>query len=190
MRYLALVFCVCVAAPTVVQAKKVKKAKAGDQAEAQRLVEEINKLAKRNAWSGVNSSYAKLTKLKRVTFPASAHFVGAQASRAAGNVTNTLARVKKAKAAGHNAKACTEWINDINKNYGQVKILKQKKPNRALAAASAPFAPDRRGAIAFAATKVKSGKKFVGWLPTGAYKLGNGKTFSVLAGRTTTVKKK
>jgi hypothetical protein len=170
--------------PMVASAKKSKR-----QAEAERVYSEVKKAAKKNQWSKVEREYKKLIKLRRVTFAADAHFIGAQSSRSLGDVQAIMNRLTAAQKAGHNAGEVNAWLTDLKKNYGKVIIKKQAKKNRSLAAAANPFAPDQRAAIAFAAKQIKAKGKFKGWLPAIEYTMGS-RSFTVSAGRTTKVKKK
>lgn len=159
--------------------KRPTAASAQNSAEAQRLRDEMEKLAKKNAWPGVERTYQKLIALKGITPTGDDHYHGAQAARATGDVAAVLDRLKKAKAAGHANVA--DWIGDIERNYGQVQIKKQKKSNRELKPAAMPFAPDQRSAIEFAAARIAKKGKFEGWLPKGDYTLGDQK-FTVKPG--------
>ena len=170
--------------PTLATAKASKQ-----QAEAQRIYDEVKKGAQKNQWSKVEREYKRLIALRKVTFPADAHFIGAQSSRSLGDVQAVMDRLTSAQKAGHDAGEVSAWQADLKKSYGKVIIKKQPKDSRALAPTASPFAPDQRAAIDFAAAKIKSKGKFTGWLPAIEYTLGS-KSFTVRAGQTTKVKKK
>lgn len=151
------------------------------QAEAHRLQEEMSKLAQRNAWSGVDRSYRKLMKLKKVKIKPEAHTLGAQAARNEGDVSAYMKRLQRAGAAGKDELAAAK------RAYGRVVIKRQRK--RELKPATAPFDPTHRKVIEKAAARIKKKGRYKGWLPVGRYTIGPNR-FEVKAGKVVKVKKR
>lgn len=150
-----------------------------EDAEHVRLTEEMRRLAKRNAWKGVESAYVELEKLgakggTRLTFED--HYLGAQASRALGSVNDTYDRLQKALQVGGEKEAvkeALEWLNDLKANYGSVVLTNKLKKPAELSPAQMPFAPDKRNVIVAAQAELASGAAYKGLLPIGEYTFGS-----------------
>lgn len=161
-------------------------AHAGDveKAEHIRISEEMRKLAQRNAWTAVEAQYQKLEALesKGEVLSFAENKLGAESARAIGNITGCRNRL--AKAAKIDGKPeIIEWLADIDKNYGPVKITfdLDYAGERVLNPAVPPFAPDQRAAIGWVATFITEGNNFEGILPAGEYTI-SGKTINVVVG--------
>lgn len=155
-----------------------------ERAEHIRLSEEMRKLAQRNAWTAVEAQYLKLEALEAagevLTF--AENKLGAESARAIGNITGCRNRL--AKAAKIDGKPeIIEWLADIDRNYGPVKISfnPDYSGERVLNPSVPPFAPDQRAAIGWVATFITEGNNFDGILPAGEYSVG-GQTINVVVG--------
>ena len=161
-------------------------AHAGDveRAEHTRLWEEMRKLAQRNAWTAVEAQYQRLEVLEAsgevLTF--AENKLGAESARAIGNITACRSRLSKA-AKLDGKPEIIEWLADIDKNYGPVKVTfdQDYSGERTLNPTVPPFAPDQRAAIGWVATYITEGNNFDGILPAGEYSVG-GQTVTVVVG--------
>lgn len=164
----------------------VAPAFAGDveKAEHTRLSEEMRKLAQRNAWTAVEANFEKLQELEKkgevLTY--NELKLGAEAARAIGDIGGCRSRL--AQAAKIDGKPeIIDWLADIDKNYGPVKITFDSgfAGEHTLVPTSPPFAPDQRAALAFVVNRVTDGKNYEGVLPAGEY-TASGKVFNVVIG--------
>lgn len=175
------------------------------QAEVQRLAEEMNHLAKKNAWTGVDRTYRQLETLGDGVFalardPAVLHFLGAQAARNLGDIRRYKSLVQRAKTAllatGRPAddaqlQTLEAELTAIDQAYGAVSIAPRSKRSAnakkgetvgpELVPAVMPFAGDQRESIERARTQILETGSFSGLLPAGAYTLG-AESFTVIAG--------
>ena len=175
------------------------------QAEVQRLAEEMNHLASKNAWSGVDRTYRQLETFGDGAFalasdPAALHFLGAQAARNLGDIRRYKSLVQRAKtallAAGRPADdvqlhTMEAELTAIDQAYGAVSIAPRSKRSAnakkgeavgpELVPAAMPFAGDQRVSIERARTQIQETGSFSGLLPAGEYTLGT-ESFTVIAG--------
>lgn len=151
-----------------------------EQAEAERLIDEINTFAERQAWRGVERSYEELLAMPDVEVPAAVHLTAAQAARANGDMGGCLDRLLRAQRI-ERTDELDAWINEINENYGRVELLTVPPRPVELTPAAMPFAPDQRQAVEAAVRLLAEEGVFVGMLPVGTYDLA-GRTFTVTPG--------
>lgn len=175
------------------------------QAEVQRLAEEMNHLAEKNAWTGVDRTYRQLETLGDGAFalardPAVLHFLGAQAARNLGDIRRYKSLVQRAKTAllatGRPAddaqlQTLESELTAIDQAYGAVSIAPRSKRSAnakkgeavgpELVPAVMPFAGDQRVSIERARTQLLETGSFSGLLPAGDYTLGE-ESFTVIAG--------
>lgn len=144
-------------------------ARADDRAEAEhlRLSGELDQLALRQLWAGVDRKFLDLQKLG-VTMTYHDLLHGAHASRALGNMADAYARLKQA-AKLDATKEVIDWMYAIDMNYGQVELLRTPRKGDVLAIEAPPFDPDQRAAVERAAASVKDNGTFSGLLPAGNY---------------------
>lgn len=142
-----------------------------DQAEYVRLQQELEKLAARNAWAGVERTYQKLV-ATGVPPSFSDHVSGAYAARALGDVGAARTRLSAANAIKED-KQILEWLWDIDSNYGRVYLACDlgKHPVE-LEAEAMPFNPDMRRAVELSVGLVAQTCAFDGLLPHGNYSFG------------------
>jgi len=138
-------------------------------AEYERLDGEMRSLASKNAWDGVERSYAAML-ATGVPLTGEQHFTGAQAASALGNPAGTRQRLLWALEVEDVAEY-REWLHRIDQNYGPVS-LKGDPGKVALTIATMPFDPTQAAAITYAQTLVEYTGEFEGLLPAGTYSFG------------------
>ncbi len=155
------VACGAVLTPSVSYAQEDKLA------ESMRLVEEMNKLAGRNAWAGVERNYDKLVALK-IELSFDVHYMGAQSARYLGKTWEVYERLERAKAIDPQEEIVSS-MKAIDLAYGRVDITGNPRKITGLTRAAMPFAPDERKSIEWAKTVVLETGSFYGMLPAGQY---------------------
>lgn len=149
----------------------VDGAAAPDRAEYVRLGRELEQLAARNAWSGVERTYHKLRQTG-IALGFEHHFAGAQAARALGDVHAARRRLDAAHALREDPQV-VNWMFEIDSKYGRVTLACEPGKHRLeLTAENVPFQPDMRQAVEFAARRVAERCAFDGLLPHGSYSFG------------------
>jgi hypothetical protein len=133
-------------------------------AEVDRLREELLLLARKNAWTGVERTYLAMEALGGGELLGSDHWTGALAAADRGDVGLVTQRLRAALATGEAVPGAREWLSDLGLRYGRV-VLEAGD----LAPVEAPFAPDERAAVAYAAGRLAEEGRFEGWLPAGRY---------------------
>ncbi len=164
--------------PTVVFAGEV------EQAEHRRLSEEMDRLAQRNAWTGVERNFQDLLALQKkgevLTYDE--WYLGAQAARGLGDVTSCRDRLAEAVRVEGRDEAIS-WIEEIDATYQRVELKTvDREAVASLNISGMPFAPDQRAAVEFAQGLVEQDRQFIGLLPAGEYTFTSGdvyQTFSV-----------
>lgn len=138
-----------------------------DVAEHTRLSEEIEQLAQRQLWLGVEKKYVELEKLGvELSFDDLMH--GAYAARALGNMQGAYHRLKQASKI-KTTKDVIETMYAIDENYGLVELITVPPRGDVLSVAEIPFDPDQRTAVDAAVTYVKEKGVYKGLLPKGKY---------------------
>ncbi|MCO4745418.1 MAG: hypothetical protein KC912_11565 [Proteobacteria bacterium] len=130
---------------------------------------EMHQLAKRDAWTGVERSYVRMVELG-LDLSHEDHVLGATSASGMGNAAETLARLKRAHAAGE-SRAVIEWMYRLDTKYGAVKIIDERKRPATLESSETHFMPDANKAVQFAIAEVEDGV-FEGLLPAGTYRYG------------------
>jgi hypothetical protein len=158
--------------------------KTASEAEHTRLAEEMRKLAQRNAWRGVEGSYARMLVIEKdgVVLTYDDHLLGAQAARALGDVTNVYDRLLRARSVKSTPEV-TGWIADIEGSYSRVELARDLRYTGKieLTVDEMPFAPDQRAVIGAASQALATNGSYTGLLPFGGYSL-SGKHFDVKQG--------
>lgn len=156
------------------------------RAEHIRLKEEMKKLARRNAWRGVDNQYRSMLALEEdgVVLGYRDHYTAAQASRELGRITDVYTRLKRAVSQKPEPEA-TSWLAEIEASYGLVLLASdgRYKGETDLAPASMPFDPAKRAAIGAAQATLAETQRFEGLLPHGDYSYG-ATAFTVVEGDT------
>ena len=171
---------ILILAPLAVTASAPAHAGEVEEAEHLRLQEEMQKLASRSAWGGVESAYQDLlvlaTQGEALTFED--HEIGAQAAQALGDMGACENRLRAAMRIKDTPELLS-WIENIEQVYAPVALSWEKGADAtALSIGSMPFAPEQRNAVEMAQKKLVEEKKFEGLLPLGDYTFGSEK-FSI-----------
>ncbi|MCB9778014.1 MAG: hypothetical protein H6742_05580 [Alphaproteobacteria bacterium] len=161
-RALLLSACLVLAAASgVAQAKDI------DQAEHERLSGEIESLAGRGIWEGVERKFRDLERLETdLTFDDLVH--GATAARELGDVSHCYDRLRRALKVKA-SRDLVDWMWDIDTHYGRVELLTVPNRGTELTVDKAPLDPNQRKAIEAAQESARRDGIFVGMLPAGTY---------------------
>ncbi|MFH0818633.1 MAG: hypothetical protein V1898_01430 [Patescibacteria group bacterium] len=144
-------------------------------AEHTRLVEEMRRLSKRNAWKGVETAFQELgllQKQNRIQLTYEDYWLGAQSARALGDINGVYERLRGAANLNASQEAI-EWLSDLDAHYNTVKLKNKRGEPVALSAAAMPFAPDQRACIETAIRAVNINGEYTGLLPAGSYTFGD-----------------
>jgi hypothetical protein len=148
-------------------------------AEHQRLSGELEQLARRQVWTGLEDKFRQLEALGvQLSFEDLVH--GAWSARALGDVQSTYQRLQAAVALQQDDELLG-WLRSIDAEYGQVVLCTSPLRGVELEAQALPFAPDRRAAVEHASVVLAREGYFAGRLPTGSYQL-SGTPFEVEPG--------
>ena len=155
------------------------------EAEHTRLSEEMRKLAKRNAWHGVEKQYLSMLDLQKegVVLTYEDHMKGAEAARELGRITDVYNRLLAAREQ-QKGEEVRSWLGEIQSNYGMVLLVRDDRygGDTALAPTAMPFDPAKRAAIGAAQQALIDTGRYDGLLPHGDYAFG-GKAFVVAEGQ-------
>ena len=152
---------------------------ATDQAEADRLSDDIRSLAERQVWTGVERMYVQATALGAI-LPADIHLTGAYAARERGDLIAVYRRLTRS-AEIKPSQEVVDWLWDLDHNFGRVQLVADRKGTAVLEAKQMPLDPNRRQAVAEAIRQSKDSGSFKGLLPRGDYRF-HGQDFRVEAG--------
>jgi hypothetical protein len=148
-------------------------------AEHARLSDEMETLASRQIWSGVDKTFRKLDRLG-TELSEKDYLHGAYAARELGDVLSVYERLKAA-ARIHGTREIVDWLWDIDNNYGRVELVTVPPRATTLEAATMPFDPNQRKAVEAAIASTSADGLFYGMLPRGDYSF-SGQAFHVEAG--------
>jgi len=137
------------------------------QAEHDRLSDEIENLAQRQVWTGVERKYRDLERLGDPPTVEDLMF-GATAARELGDVEHCYQRLKAAAKLKEDRQV-VDWLWDIDANYGHVELLTVPSHTAELSASEMPLDPNQRKAVEAAITSAETDGIFVGMLPKGNY---------------------
>ncbi|MFT4625065.1 MAG: hypothetical protein ACI8PZ_003731 [Myxococcota bacterium] len=137
-----------------------------------RISQEIEKLAMKNAWTGVNRLWPDLL-ATGVPLGLDELLAGAHAARALGDVDSSHIRLDSARTLvtdDSTERQIIEWLSEIDTHYGRVSLKCDKQKQEAsLEVVAMPFKPDMQLAIRYATEQVATVCDFEGMLPAGAY---------------------
>jgi len=161
-----------------------------EEAERYRLQQELDKLARRNAWTGVERTYVALQELN-LPLSLHDHLLGAQSAIQSGELLDALTRLQIGLAEAepdpdpNSAYATAQALKDgFELRYGAVQItLGSCLPS--LFMPQRPFAEQERKAYRTARDRLQEGSSFTGLLPAGDYQLDHFE-FTVEAGQPVT----
>ena len=142
-----------------------------DMAEKLRLAEEAKKLAQRNAWAGVERSYAGLVETK-CELKFTEFELGAQSARYLGKSYEMYQRLTSAKDIDPTSEIL-DLLAGLDGNYGRVEIKGDARRRPVLSRPAMPFPPDQRKSIEWAIEVVAGTGSFTGMLPVGDYIVGD-----------------
>lgn len=141
-----------------------------------RLQEQMDSLAQKNAWTGVERGFQDIVDLGLT--PDRAHMLlAAEASRQAGDVLSTLQRLLEAQSMA-SSDDVQDRIDDIAATFGRVQLQGQAP----LTISQMPFRPDAAAAVRYANGRARTDGTFDGFLPAGSFRFGD-ISFRVTAGQ-------
>jgi len=161
MRLLLLCSLLLAATPVLAGSKEEER-----YAEYVRLSQDLERLASKNAWSGVERTYQKCLATE-VALSFEDHLAGAHAARASGDITAARERLMAANEI-REEREVLDWLWDVDSNYGQVS-LKGDVGTVTLEPMQMPFDPLMAKSIEFATSKIDETGAFEGYLPQGDY---------------------
>jgi len=161
MRFFAIVLAALLASAPALAGKGVV------EAEHERLSDEMDKLAQRQVWAGVERKYRELERLG-VDLTEQDYLHGAYAARELGHVLACYERLKVA-ARINGTKEIVDWLWDIDHNYGNVELVSVPPRSAELTTVELPFDPNQRNAVEAAIKSAATDGIFVGMLPKGDY---------------------
>ncbi len=153
-------------------------------AEHIRLSGDMDQLASRQLWNGVERKFLELEKLG-VDLTYQDLLNGAYAARGLGNMSSAYDRLRVA-ATLDGTREVIDWLSSIDTNYGPVELVCTPPRDAALSSAETPFDPDQRLAVEYASATVRKEGTFKGLLPRGEYTF-SGHTFRVEPGIATRI---
>jgi len=162
----------------------------GEDAERYRLQAEMDRLARRNVWKGVERTYAELVELGGLT--PSDHMLGAQASQSRGEMLQAMQRFEAAVQVGEAAQAESDTpaedsplveakrtLEVFVSRYGKVDISVDKSRISMLVRIDGmPFSAQERESIVYARDHLVKDRSFQGLLPIGTYMI-DGERFEI-----------
>lgn len=149
------------------------------RAEAERLSDDLEKLAKRQVWSGVEKKFRDLEALG-APLSLEDYLYGAYSARELGDVSSAYVRLQAAARLG-GSKEIVDWLWDIDHNYGNVDLLMVPPRPVLLEVEEMPLDPNQRKAVEAAMRASKSNGTYRGLLPRGNYRFA-GQPFSAEPG--------
>jgi hypothetical protein len=138
-------------------------------AEHERIAGEMELLARRQSWQGLEEGFRALA-LLGVELRHDDLVRGAYAARALGDVQSTYDRLEAALAL-RDDRELADWLRSIDSEYGQVVLSTVPVKAAVLEVAAMPFAPDKRAAVQYATVVLADQGRFEGRLPSGSYML-------------------
>lgn len=137
-----------------------------NSAEYIRLSQDLEELASRNAWGGVERTYQQIL-ATGVPPSFQDHLTAAHAARATGDVNAVRDRLVAANELKED-RSVLDWLYDIDSNYGIVSLMGDLGAVE-LVPSAMPFNPDHLAAVQFAVKAVSEGGAYEGYLPAGTY---------------------
>ncbi len=167
----------------------VSLALAADEAEAERLRDELVRMAERNTWTAVDRAYRGLVGLG-TPMAATDHLLGGQAAMASGDPLLAWYRYRRAEPPVPSTSQAdadayeNAWreASNLEARFGKVALCVGPKRVPVLVRPEMPFAQQERDAITHVADALRTAKCHRGLLPVGAYEL-DGQSFEVVAGQ-------
>jgi hypothetical protein len=138
-------------------------------AEYERLTQELEVLASKNAWSGVERTFQEL--LATGVPPSAADWLrGAESARVVGDIGTVYLRVREARKVEPDNRMIVEWLYAMDQQFGQVVLACDLGSLIQLRCDAMPFDPEAQRAIRFAQQQIRDTCWFDGRLPEGNYR--------------------
>lgn len=173
--------------PLALAIPSVASAGEREAAEHRQLSDDMERLAGKGAWEGVDRKFKELLELesKGEVITYEEWFLGAQAAQNIGDLALCRERLEGAVAADPRDEAVS-WLEQIDATYGPVNVRSaDKEAETSLTPAAMPFAPDQRRIVEIAQAEIAEKRAYDGLLPAGSYTLtagGSSTEFTVTAG--------
>jgi hypothetical protein len=167
----------------------VSSAGESEDAERYRLQAEMDRLARRNAWKGVERVYKELEALGEMSI--TSHLLGSQAAQSRGEMLPAMKRLEFAVAVGEVKTDATDEsetglaeaqraLEVFTSRYGKVDISVDKTRISMLVRTDGmPFSAQERESIVHAREHLVEGRVFQGLLPIGNYMI-DGERFEIV----------
>lgn len=147
-----------------------------NKAEYERILGEMTKLSKTNAWLGVDKRFDDLESLG-MTIEFDHYILGAQAAQEIGDLAACKERLHAALEQKRK-KSVEKWYDQIDQEYGNVVLIANSKGQRDLQSSDIMMDPIKAQALSFAQAQIVDKGEFTGVLPVGNYNFG-GQSFAV-----------
>jgi len=139
------------------------------ESEYKRLSHEMDTLAKKTAWAGVERTFKRMVETGiEPTFDDLR--TAATASQALGDIHATFTRLNQARELRED-KELFEWIWALERAYGRV-LLAGNPGKVTFEAKVIPFDPTQAKVVQYAQKSIEETGVFEGWLPVGEYTFG------------------
>lgn len=146
------------------------------EAEHVRISGDMEQLASRQLWDGVEKKFQELSSMEVDAGQSIMTFedlmFGAYAARAKGRMMDARDRLIRAARFDmplERAKEVADWLDAIRSNFGQVRLVAHNARNVPLTADTMPLDPDQRLAVEMAVQTVQRTGTYAGLLPRGGY---------------------
>jgi hypothetical protein len=160
MRALHLITILCFSLPALAEDQAAA-------AEYRRISAEMERLGKRNAWTGVDKRFREV-ELLDAEISMEHYLLGAQAAQELGNMLEVNHRLRSA-AEIKRSRQVTEWLAEVEQNYGRVTLRATTKGSAELKPVEMPIDPVQRNSINVASKRLANERVFDGLLPQGEY---------------------
>lgn len=138
-------------------------------AEQERLLRELDRLARKGQWKGVERTWGKLV-ARGEALPASAYTTAGDAARQRGDATEAQRRYLKAERLA--PESTNAALDQYRSDYGVLEVRRVEASCIRLEPGERPFDPTKAAAIDFAGGVLRETGAFRGLVPTGDYTVG------------------
>lgn len=161
--------------PAVASGVAASDAPAPQQAAAKarydQLEAEMEKMAARNVWNGVEEAWLEMQGLG-VEIPVDVRLLAADAARNRGDAWGAYQRLADVLRMAPETEGVTGQMRVFREEWGRVTVRRVEATAIALEAPVQPLMPEGRQAVAFAAKQLSKTGGFDGMLPVGDYVIG------------------
>jgi hypothetical protein len=141
------------------------------QGRYEQLRGEMERMAGRNAWGGVEDAWTEIQGLG-ITIPVPTRLLAADSARIRGDAWSAYQRLADVLRVDPEAHGVAGQMQIYRENYGRVTVRRVEATPIPLEAAEVPLMPEARAALDFAAKQLKTTGGFDGMLPVGNYTVG------------------